>query len=48
VATNLYSENARSRIEGSSAGKHEYGGKENDSSTGHMWATGFYLFKLKL
>jgi hypothetical protein len=37
------SENARNRMEANSAGKQEYGGaKENESSTGHVWAAGFH------
>jgi hypothetical protein len=36
------SENARSRMETSSLGKREYGGKEDESSTGRVWAAGFH------
>jgi hypothetical protein len=42
VASNVNSENARSRVEASSVGKCEYGSKEDESSTGHVWVAGFY------
>jgi hypothetical protein len=43
VATNANSENARSRMETSSAGRREYGvAKEDKSSTEHIWAAGFH------
>jgi hypothetical protein len=42
VATNAYSKNARSRMEASSAGKREYGEKEDESSTGRVWTAGFH------
>jgi hypothetical protein len=42
VATNANSENVRSRMEASSVGKCEYGAKEDESSTGSVWAAGFH------
>jgi hypothetical protein len=42
VAINANRENARSRMEASSAQKHEYGAKEDESSTGHVRAAGFH------
>jgi hypothetical protein len=38
----MNSENARSRIQASCAGKGEYGAKEDESSTGRIWAAGFH------
>jgi hypothetical protein len=42
--TNANSENARSRMEVSSTGKRESGGKEDESGTGSVWAAGFLHF----
>ena len=42
VATNSNSENARSRMVASSARKCGYGDKEDEPSTGHVWAAGFH------
>jgi hypothetical protein len=42
AATNANSENTRGRREASSAGKHEYGAKEDESSTERVWAAGFH------
>jgi hypothetical protein len=45
MATNVNSENARSRMEASSMGKHgsmSMGSKEDESSTGCVWAAGFH------
>jgi hypothetical protein len=42
VATNVNGEKVRSRMKTSSAGKCEYGGKEDESSTGCVWAAGFH------
>jgi hypothetical protein len=42
VATNVNSENARSRMVASPAGKRECGEKEDASSTGRVWAAGFH------
>jgi hypothetical protein len=42
VATNANSESARSRMDASSAEKREYGDKEDESSTGRVWAAGFH------
>jgi hypothetical protein len=36
------SENDRSRMKASSAGKHGYGDKGDESSTGRVWAAGFH------
>jgi hypothetical protein len=41
AATNANSENARSRMEASSVGK-RMGAKEDESSTGRVWAAGFH------
>jgi hypothetical protein len=40
VVTNANSENARSRMEASSAGKFKYGHKKDKSSTGRILAAG--------
>jgi hypothetical protein len=42
MAANANSENARSRMEASSVGKSEYRAKEDESSTGSVWAAGFH------
>jgi hypothetical protein len=42
AATNANSESARSSMEASSAGRREYGAKEDQSSTGRIWAAGFH------
>jgi hypothetical protein len=42
AATNLNSENARSRMVASYWGSMDMGTKEDESSTGHVWAAGFY------
>jgi hypothetical protein len=39
------SENARSITEASSVGKHEYGGKEDESSTGNVWDADFTILR---
>jgi hypothetical protein len=41
AAINTNSENARSRMEASSAGKREYGAKKDEPSTKRVWAVGF-------
>jgi hypothetical protein len=38
----MNSENGRSRMEESSAGKREYGAKVDESSTGRVYAAGFH------
>jgi hypothetical protein len=42
AATNVNSENTRSRILASPARKHEYGVKEDESSNGHGCTAGFH------
>jgi hypothetical protein len=42
ATTNANSENVRNRMEASSTGKREYGAKEDESSTGRVWAVGFH------
>jgi hypothetical protein len=42
TATTVNSENARSRIVASSAGKREVGAKEDESSNGDVWAAEFH------
>jgi hypothetical protein len=42
VVTNVNSENGRRRMEASCKGKCEYGDKEDESTTGRVWAAGFY------
>jgi len=42
MATNSNSENARSRMVASLRGSMGMGTKEDESSTGHVWAAGFY------
>jgi len=41
VATNLNSKNARSRMVANLQGSMGTGTKEDESSTGHIWAAGF-------
>jgi hypothetical protein len=38
MATNACSERAKGRMKASSVEKHEYGAKEDESNTGHVWA----------
>ena len=45
AATNSNSENARSRMVASLQGSVGIGTKEHESSTGHIWATGFHHVK---
>jgi hypothetical protein len=42
VTNNVSSENAGSRMEASSVGKHEYRAKKDESSTRRIWAAGFH------
>jgi hypothetical protein len=44
AATNVNSENGRSRMEASSAGSVGTGTKVDESSTGRVWAVGFHHF----
>jgi hypothetical protein len=42
ISTNASTENARSRMVESSAGKCGFGAKEDESSTRRVWAAGFH------